>query len=246
MSGDWYPAIRAFCIHWTDAPMLQETFATLEQEFADDHDASIDAAKSLVECACRVIIDELDDPLAPIKPEAADTPVHALVGAAIRLLKLGDVRHRKFADLIRHHNSLTSSLRELLRNEAGPVSHGKDGFIRTLSERHRRAAVLSADAIVGLLHSAYLELVPDPVRTREPYERFYETNKKIDEYCSVVASTDEGNALSVDVRLPDGDEISLRVEISRLLFEVDREAYKQAALTASSINPIETEEEEAT
>jgi hypothetical protein len=90
MSGDWYPAIRGFCTHWTDAPMLQETFATLEQEFADDHDASIDAAKSLVECACRVIIDELDDPLAPIKPEGADTPIHVLVGAAIRLLKLGE------------------------------------------------------------------------------------------------------------------------------------------------------------
>jgi len=245
MSSDWYPAIRAFCIHWTDAPMLQETFATLEKEFADDHDASIDAAKSLVECACRVIIDELDDPLAPIKPEATDTPIHALVGAAIRLLKLGDVRHRKFADLIRHHNSLTSSLREL-RNEAGPVSHGKDGFIRTLSEHHRRAAVLSADAIVGLLHSAYLELVPDPVRTREPYERFSDINEKIDNYCSVVASPDDGNALSVNFRLPDGDEIALRVEISRLLFEVDREAYKQAALAVSSINVIETEDLEAT
>jgi len=85
MSGDWYPAIRAFCNHWRDAPMLQQTFATLESEFADDNDACIDAAKSLVECACRVIIDELDDPLAPIKPEASDTPINALVGVAIRL-----------------------------------------------------------------------------------------------------------------------------------------------------------------
>jgi hypothetical protein len=48
------------------------------------------------------------------------------------------------------------------------------------------------------------------------------------------------------VRLPDGDEISLRVEISRLLFEIDREAYKQAALAVRSMKMIETEEGEAT
>jgi hypothetical protein len=245
MTGDWYPAIRVFCNHWQGAPMLQQTFAAMEKEFADDNDACIDAAKSLVECACRVIIDELDDPLAPIKPEASDTPINALVGVAIRLLKLGDVRHRKFADLIRHHNNLTNSLREL-RNEAGPVSHGKEGFIRVLSEHHRRAAVLSADAIVGLLHLAYLELAPDPVRTSEPYGRFSDTNEKIDELCAIAASADEDNALSVNVHLPDGDEIALRVEISRLLFEIDREAYKQAALAVRSMDVIETDEGEAT
>ena len=106
MNADWYPGIKAFCQHWSDAPMLQKTLATLEREFADDNDACIDAAKGLIECACRVIIDELDDPLAPLKPSGTDVLMGTLVGVATRLLKLGDVRHREFADLIKHHNNL--------------------------------------------------------------------------------------------------------------------------------------------
>ena len=63
MSADWYPGIKAFSTHWRHAPMLQQTFATLEREFADENDACIDAAKGFVECACRLLIEELDDPV---------------------------------------------------------------------------------------------------------------------------------------------------------------------------------------
>jgi hypothetical protein len=182
----------------------------------------------------------LDDPLAPIKPDGTDPSIHALVGAATRLLKLGSVRDRKFADLIKHHNNLTNSLREL-RNEAGPVSHGKDGFLAKLSEHHRRVAVLSADAIIALLHTAYLEIEPDPVRTREPYERFSVTNDKIDQFCSARAEVDEDGVLNVTVILPGGDDLPLRIELSRLIFHADREAYKQAALAVQGITPTDLE-----
>ena len=56
MNADWYPGIQAFCSHWQHAPMLQQTLDTLEREFADDSDATIDAAKALVECACRLLV----------------------------------------------------------------------------------------------------------------------------------------------------------------------------------------------
>jgi len=62
MTVDWYPGIRAFCQHWSHAEMLQHTFAALEQTFSEEQDACIDAAKAMVECACRVIIETLDDP----------------------------------------------------------------------------------------------------------------------------------------------------------------------------------------
>jgi hypothetical protein len=225
MSADWYPGIRAFCTHWKHAPMLQQTFATLEREFTDENDACIDAAKGLVECACRVLIEELDDPRAPLKPEAADTPLGHLVGVATRLLDLGTIRHRAFSDLIKQHNKLTETLR-VLRNEAGTVSHGKDGFIAKLSAHHRRSAMLAADAIVTFLHEAYLEREPDPVRTFEPYERFGAANAMIDEFASLRAETDEEGFLQVVVSLPGGEEVPLAIETSRLLFGVDREAYK--------------------
>ena len=61
-----------------------------------------------------------------------------LRGLATRMLDLGEVRDRAFATLIKEHNRLADALR-VLRNEAGTVSHGKDGFIRKLSVHHRRA-----------------------------------------------------------------------------------------------------------
>lgn len=225
MSADWYPGIKAFCSHWRHAPMLQQTFDTLEREFADENDACIDAAKGLVECACRVLIEELDNPLSPQKPEAADTPLGHLVGLATRLLDLGTVRHRAFSDLIKQHNKLTETLR-VLRNEAGTVSHGKDGFIAKLSAHHRRSAMLAADAIITFLHEAYLEREPDPIRTLEPYERFQAANSVIDEYAAIRSEGEEDGVLTVVVLLPGGDEVPLSIETSRLLFGVDREAYK--------------------
>ncbi len=225
MSADWYPGIKSFSTHWRHAPMLQQTFETLEREFADENDACIDAAKGFVECACRLLIEELDDPLSPKKPAAPDTPLGELVGLATRMLDLGTVRHRAFSDLIKQHNKLTDTLR-VLRNEAGTVSHGKDGFIAKLSAHHRRSAMLAADAIVTFLHEAYLEREPDPVRTFEPYERFEVSNALIDEYAALRAGDDEDGLLHLAVILPDGEEVPLAVETSRLLFGVDREAYK--------------------
>lgn len=31
MSLDWCPGIREVCLHWSDAPMLQQTFEELER-----------------------------------------------------------------------------------------------------------------------------------------------------------------------------------------------------------------------
>ena len=207
--------------------MLQQTLDTLEREFADDSDASIDAAKALVECACRLLVEELDDPAAPLKPAKSDIPLAELLGLATRMLDLGEVRDRAFATLIKEHNRFADALR-VFRNEAGTVSHGKDGFIRKLSVHHRRAALLAADAIVTFLHEAYLERDPDPVLTLEPFERFAESNTTIDEYAAIIAEADEDGILRARVLLPNDEEITLTVEPSRLLFGVDREAYKLA------------------
>lgn len=243
MAADWYPGIKAFCAHWRHAPMLQQTFETLEREFADDNDACIDAAKGIVECACRVIIEELDNPASPLMPNATDTPIGELVGRATRSLELGEIRDRAFSDLIKQHNKLTETLR-ILRNSAGTVSHGKKGFVDRLSAHHRRSALLAADAIVTFLHESYLEREPDPVRTFEPYERFAASNAIIDEFASLRAELDEEGFIRAVVVLPGGDEVPLAVEPSRLLFGVDREAYKlvlTACREAKATNPQDVE-----
>lgn len=231
MSADWYPGIRTFCAHWKHAPMLQQTFETLEREFADENDACIDAAKGFVECACRLLIQELDDPLNPIQgwPDSPIKNAHPSfknwVSAAFRLLAIVERRDDPFSKIVSQHYDLTDALGKF-RDVAGTISHGKDGLSRKLSVHHRRSALLAADALVTFLHESYLEREPDPLLTFEPYERFEASNALIDDHTAVRADPDEDSILHVAVILPGGDEVPLAIEPSRLLFGVDREAYK--------------------
>lgn len=228
MTVDWYPGIQAFCRHWNHAQTLQNTFATLEQTFAEEQDACIDAAKGIVECVCLVILQNLDDPTSPHTPTTNTPTINELLTATVRVLKLSDVRDNAFKKLISEHHNLTKALCGL-RDKAGTVSHGKDGFITKLSIHHRRAAILAADAIVTFLHEAYLEQELDPLFTLEPYDRFEFSNAIIDKYTTFQVDRDQENGfLSVTAVLPNGDEIPLSIETSRLLFEADRQAYKAA------------------
>ena len=227
MTLDWCPGIREACSYWREAPMLQQTFEALEQTLAEDNDASIDCAKAIVEVVCRILIDELDSPINPIKPKASSPDFGEWVGSAVRVLKLGENQNTKFLKLVSQHHKLTTALGDL-RNDAGPVSHGRDGFLDRLSAHHRRSAVLSADAIVTFLHQAYLEAELDLVRTREPYERFDHLHQLIDAQVSLQASVDEEGFLTVEIGLPSGDSLPLRLEASRLLYQLDRDAYVEA------------------
>lgn len=245
MSADWYPGIRAFCAHWGHARMLQHTFETLEREFTENSDACIDAAKAVVECACRVIIDNLDNPTSPVKPVEESPAFGVWVSAAVRVLELSEIRDEAFKKLISQHHKLTTTLSDL-RNKAGTVSHGKDAFIAKLSVHHRRAALLAADAIVTFLHEAYLERELDAVLSKEPYERFKATNDVIDEYAGLRGEMDEEGAPRLFILLPGKlrEEIEIAAPISQLLFELDREAYKvvlNACLEAKAAAPPDSE-----
>ena len=123
-------------------------------------------------------------------------------------------------------NSEGSFHKDELRDLKADFILAKDGFIAKLSSHHRRSAMLAADAIITFLHEAYLEREPDPIKTLEPYERFQASNALIDEYASIRGGDAEDGLLNVVVILPGGDEVPLAIETSRLLFGVDREAYK--------------------
>jgi hypothetical protein len=235
MTMDWCPGIREACTHWRDAPMLQHTFEALQASFENESDASIDAAKGIVECVCRVVIDQLDNPTAPVKPKN-EAAITEWVAAATRVLGRADVRDRKFADLIKHHTGLAESLR-VLRNDAGPLSHGKDGFIQALSVYHRRAAILAADAIVAFIHKAYLDTQLNPIISREPWEWFAIDNELIDAHVKLEVDYDDSSSATLRFLLPDGDDLPINIEISRLLYQLDRDAYV-VALNAARGAPI--------
>jgi hypothetical protein len=238
---DWCPGIREACAYWSDAPTLQQTFRVLEASLETGSDASIDAAKCLVECMCQVIVQELDDPAAPLKPSKKDVNINDWVAATTRLLGWNDVRNREFANFVKHHQNLATSLREL-RNDAGPVSHGRNGFAQILSSYHHRSAVLAADAIVTFLHQAYLEAEVDLTRTNEPYERFARFHTLIDAHVSISSSLDAEGSLYLAALLPSGDVLTLDTEPSRLLYQLDRFAYVEALNAAREANSVATQE----
>lgn len=244
MSIDWYPGIREACAHWREASMLQQTFDALERTLEQDNDACIDCAKSIVEVFCRIIVDELDSPVQPVRPTEAMPSFGAWVSAAVRVLKLGENQNAKFLKLVSQHHKLTTALGDL-RNESGPVSHGRDGFLSKLSVHHRRSAVLSADALVAFLHHAYLEAQRDPVSSREPWERFEAFNQLIDANVGLELMTDDDGSSELRVRLPGGDSLSLNISVSRLLYQLDRDAYIEALNAARNVSVSLAGEDEA-
>ncbi|ATS66222.1 hypothetical protein NY98_19585 [Xanthomonas citri pv. fuscans] len=242
MSLDWCPGIREACLYWREAPMLQQTFEALERTLDQDNDACIDCAKSIVEVFCRIIVGELDSPTLPVRPKATAPDFGEWVGAAVRVLKLGENQNSKFLKLVSQHHKLTSALGDL-RNESGPVSHGRDGFLAKLSIHHRRSAVLSADALVMFLHQAYLETQRDPVNSREPWERFEEFNQLIDAYVGLELVMDDDGNSGFRVLLPGNDSFPLNVSVSRLLYQLDRAAYIEALNAARDAPALVAEQD---
>jgi len=238
MSLDWCPGIREACSHWRDAPMLQQNLQALEQNLDQDNDACIDCAKTIVEVVCRVIVESFDSPLTPLKPVQETPSLSDWLTAAVRALKLGDIRDEKFKKLVSSHHKLATALNDL-RNHAGPASHGKDPYLERLAIHHRRSAVLAADAIVAFLHTAYLDSQLDPASSREPWERFADNNALIDAQVGLSAETDDDGSTTLHFLLPGGDVLPVTIEVSRLLYQLDREAYVEALNAAQSANNAE-------
>ncbi len=234
MSLDWCPGIREACRHWRDAPMLQQTFEAMERNLEQSNDACIDCAKTVVEVVCRVVVESFHSPLAPLKPVQETPSLSDWLTAAIRALKLGDVRDEQFKKLVSSHHKLAGALNEL-RNKAGPASHGRDPFLERLAEHHRRSAVLAADAIVAFLHQAYLDAQLDPVNSREPWEKFAESNALIDAHVGVTLELKDDETPTFSILLPDGERLGLSIEVSRFLYQLDRDAYIEALNAARSV-----------
>lgn len=227
MTLDWCLGIREACGHWRDAPMLQQTFEALERTLEQDNDACIDCAKTIVEVVCRVVVESFHTQQAPLKPTQKAPSLSDWLTAAIRALKLGDVRDDRFKKLVSSHHKLADALNDL-RNKAGPASHGKDPYLERLAAHHRRTAVLAADAIVAFLHKAYLDAQLDPISSREPWERFAADNALIDAHVGLAVDAEDGEAPTLRFLLPGGDELPINIEVSRLLYLLDRDAYVEA------------------
>lgn len=228
MTLDLCPGIREACRHWRDAPMLQQTFEAMERNLEQNNDACIDCAKTVVEVICRVVVDSFHTEHTPLKPIQETPSLSDWMAAAIRALKLGDVRDDRFRKLVSSHHKLADALNDL-RNKAGPASHGKDPYLERLAEHHRRSTVLAADAVVAFLYQAYLGARLNPISSREPWEYFDQDNKLIDAHVKLsLIENDDDDLPTLHFLLPEGNELPISIEVSRLLYQLDRTAYVEA------------------
>ena len=237
MNVDLIPSIREFCSHWKTAPTLQQTFEELERSFAEDNDACLCSCRAIVECACQILVSELDDPASPVKPKVSAPTFGEWVSAGVKVLGLGDdPENTALQKLVSLHHKLTTAL-GALRNSHGTACHGRDGFADRLSIYHRRSAVLAADALIGFLHQAYLDREVDPLNSSEPHSFFDASNVLIDAESSFVDLAYEDGYLSLRLLMPGDTEVPISVTVSEFLYGLDREAYRlaQSVCTGSTI-----------
>lgn len=235
------PNYRRAQQRWPDAPTLAMGHEALRVCFDTSTHGLVEHVKSFIESVCLTVMGELREPMPSSPPSTTD-----LLVAALNPLGLRNTRGAaKLDKVLSSFNRLADALTEM-RNENGPVAHGRDAFLDALTTDHARAFLHAGDAILGVLLNALEGKQPDLTVTREPYESFQHLNARIDRAVSVeVRIDDDGKRPMVVFAVaagPRAEAIELRVEPSRLLYGVDRRAYIEVLRTAES---LETEVEDA-
>lgn len=214
------PNYRRAKDRWATAPTLAAHYHTVAEAYAGTGQALIEAVKSFLECTCRTIVADYGVTL------TNDPSTTELLVATLDRLGLRNTRGAsKFDRVLSAHNRLADALTEC-RNEDGAVAHGKDGFLDALAKHHVRLYLLTGDTLLSLVLGALEGTDPDLNHTREPYERFGHFNAAIDSATGVGAEVDLDERLLV-LRFSTAalESLELRVEPSRLLYQLDRAAY---------------------
>lgn len=236
------PNFRQAKERWAEAPTLANHYQSLVNSYNGNGFALIETIKSFIESVCLTILVEFGQPM-----PAADPTMTQLLVEALRCLGFQNTRGASKLDkVLSNYNKLADALSDM-RNENGTVAHGKDGFLDNLTKDHIRAFLFIGDTLVGLLLSALEGKEPDLKFTREPYERFSHLHDQIDYSVVVDTSIEDDEELPIIViKLKAGkltDDVILRVEPSRLLYNIDRTAYAEL-LSAVEIEQVEIPERE--
>lgn len=225
-------------IKWSDAQTLADYQSAITAAIKGNNHGVVEHVKSFIECLCITILTDFDKPLPSANPMLTELLVEAL-----RALGIYNTRGASKLDkLLSAFNKMSDVISDM-RNENGPVAHGKDGFLDSIYVDHSRAFLHAGDAIVGVLLNALEGVEPNLLSTREPYERFKHLTKKIDSAVSMksyVESDEEGYILNVKLVVSGNkeQEINLRIEPSRLLYNLDRDVFVDVLSEALAIDEV--------
>jgi hypothetical protein len=240
---DALPNYRRATERWPQAPALAQYHGAIAHCITGNGHGVVEHVKSFIECVCITILGEFGEPLPSTDPTSTE-----LLVAALKPLGLQNSRGASKLDkVLSAFNRLSDALSEM-RNENGPVAHGKDGFLDAIEEDHARSFLHTGDAIVGVLLNALEGKQPNLLVTREPYERFAHLCERIDRSVTVNANIefeDDLPVLIVSLSIGNKPEtIDLRIEPSRLLYGIDRTAFVGVLTDAPETLEEEDKDEE--
>ena len=229
------PNYRRAQQRWPTAATLEESYMALRTCFSNSEHGLVEHVQSFIDCICRTIMAEMDAPtLSSSTPSANELFVEALKSVGLHNTR----RSSKLNKVLAGFNKLSTALGEM-RNENGPVAHGKDGFLDPVSTDHARAFLHVGDAVLGVLLGALEGKQPDLRVTREPYEAFTYFHDQIDRAASMEVRVDEEDDGPVAVfsiaSRPRGETVELRVVPSLLLYGTDRQAYVELLKTTELV-----------
>ena len=235
------PNYRRSQQRWPDAPTLADGYDALAICFYDNAHGLIEHVKSFIESVCRTILIEFGRP----EPSNTSTSTQLLVAALDALGLSKKKRATKLGAVLSGFTKLSDALSKM-RNDTGPVAHGKLGFLDSLTIDYTRAFLHVGDAILGILLNALEGKDPDLSSTHESYETFQHYNDRIDRHASVSVRVDEEGdrpiiVFSVTTGSPE-DAIELRLEPSQLLYGTDRQAYITVLETAKVVSAVAVDE----
>ena len=189
--------------------IAQQVYA-IEDAIEHVPDFAFDLAKTLVESVCKTILEDIGHPAEP----AWDAPkIMRETTTYLAILPPGHPNAAKARDSIKKTlNGLHTTMQGLceLRNDYGLSSHGRDGFSARLDLRQATLAAQAADTIVSFLYRIHRDALMQTPGARVYYEDHDDFNKAFD-------LENETFRLGNLEFLP-----------SRVLFHVDREAYRAA------------------
>jgi hypothetical protein len=205
-----------------NAVHLEQHVRALERAVDDAPNLAFDLSRALIETICATILkDKGIDPPQGMKSILAATfqQVTMPAGADGNLNAL-----KEYSDVA---NGLSAAIQGLtnLRHSEGIASHGKDGYKASGTRMQAEFVARSADAIVNFLYRCHRQ--GDEVSVRHlVYERQQEINDYID---------DSNEAVRI---------FEYEFPPSKVLFDVDREAYREVMLSFSPAEPDQEQETE--
>ena len=194
-----------------DGPVFEiiaQQVCAIEDAIERVPDFAFDLAKTLIESVCKTILEDIGHPARA----TWDAPkVMRETTTYLAILPAGHPNAAKARDSItKTLNGLHTTVRGLceLRNNYGLSSHGRDGFSARLELQHAVLAAQAADTIVSFLYRVHRDSLAQTPGSRVYYEDHDDFNEAFDL---------ENETISLG---------NLEFLPSRVLFHVDREAYR--------------------